>query len=312
MSLRSLALATGALLTVWTGSASAGPQDTFRLGMTGDADVMTLAGRGDADTILVGRGGGRGGFGGGRVGFGGGRGGFGGGRVGFGGGRGGWGGWRGGWGRGVGFGRGGWRGGWGGWRGGWWGGRRFGWGGWGGWYSPWWNYGWGNPWVGYGLSYYPPAYNYCSPTYVDPSYYGTSLNGSTWTQPDSGVAPSGNSVPRQPDLLPPPTRSPGSGTFQYDGGPPQPVPLPQGRTLNPQPRSPNGGTYDYDGGPARPIPMPQGQRPTFAPQAPTPDGKVVSLPVAAKRLTYLAYGEQSRSSGSTDAPVIRVAQKSSR
>ena len=302
MSLRNLALAAGALLTVWTGSASAGSQDdTFRLGMTGDADVMTLGGRGDADTILVGRGGGRGGWGGGR-------GGWGGARAGWGGGRGGWGGWHGGWG-----GRVGWRSGWGGWRGGWWGGRRFGWGGWGGWYSPWY-YGWGYPWVGYGLSYYPPAYNYWSPAYAYPSYYGCSLNDTAWTQPDSTVAPSGSSVPRQPDLLPPPTRSPGSGTFQYDGGPPRPVPLPQGsRPLNPQPPLRQTGTYDYDGGPARPIPIPQGQRaPTFAPQTPTPEGRVVSLPATAKRPTYLAYGEQSRSSGPSDTPVIRVAQKSSR
>jgi hypothetical protein len=297
MSVRSFLLGTGALLTVWTGTASAGAGDTFRLGMNGEVSTMTLAGKGDADTIQVRWGGGRGGWGGGW--HGGWRGGWGGWGGGW---RGGWGGWRGGWGW-----RTGWGGGWG-WRGRWWGGPRF------GWYG-----GWGSPWVGYGLSYYPQVY-YSWPPAFSSFDYGCSLPGNMVTTGDEEVAPANPGTPARPDLLPPPTRAPGRGTFQDQGVPRERLPLPPSdriRRVNPRPPAgtgaPDGGTYRYDGGPQRPVPMPEGDRtPTLTPRASTPDGLVVSLTGKPKKIAYRAYGEQTIEENAPFAPAIRVAQRPSR
>jgi hypothetical protein len=204
-------------------------QDTHRLALPASTDAGTFDLKAtdadlEADTINVGRGGGRGGGGGGRgvaVRGGGFRGGFYGGRaVAY---RGG--GYRGVGYRGLGYGyRGvGYRGygyrGYGyrgyGYRG--YGYRGYGYGG----YYPWWGLGsyW---WPGYGYGYYPYYSNYYPSTYyVYPSDYDYPTGLSTVIP---SMPPAGTSL----YTTPPPAAQPpaGTGTFEYDGGPRLPVPLP--------------------------------------------------------------------------------------
>ncbi len=223
-------LVTGAATLAMLALASpAQAQDTHRLALPASTDATTHNLKAtdadlNADTINVARGGGRGGGGrgvggrgiGGRgVGIRGGgfRGGFAGGR-GFGG--------RGFGGRGFGFGGRGFGGrGWG------YGGRGWGYGGYGyGGYYPWWGLGsyW---WPGYGYGYdpyyYPSAY-YGYPSYYSYpiySYYPASLSTVIPSMPPAGTSLYTN---------PPPAAQPpsGSGTFEYDGGPRLPVPMPPG------------------------------------------------------------------------------------
>jgi len=206
-------------LLAFAGLALASPAfggDTIRLNLADfkDASVKPLVATDadlDADTLEVwGRGGFRGGFHGGfRGGYGGYRGGFVGHRGGYGGFRGGYGGYYGGYRGFVGY-----RGGYGGYYGGYY--PRY----YGGYYG-----GYSYPsYYGYGYGYYP---RYCSyPVY---SYYGVCASpcslsvtipalprvvGPTLSTPSAPVAPS--------EALPPP----GNGTYQYDGGPASPVPMP--------------------------------------------------------------------------------------
>jgi hypothetical protein len=58
----------------------------------------------------------------------------------------------------------------------------------------------------------------------------------------------------------------------------------------------NNGTYFYDGGPSQPMPLPapdRGVAPTFEPKRPQVplDGKLVSVPGKAPKYSYPAYGE---------------------
>jgi len=196
--------------------------DTIRLNLAdyNNASVKPLVATDadlDADTLEVwGRGGGfRGGFGGFRGGFGGYRGGFGGYRGGFGGYRGGF----------VGF---------GGYRGGFYGGYR-GFAGYRGYYPSYYGgyypsyYGGYNgcysypSYYGYSYSYYP---RYCSyPVYSYGVYASPCSLSVTIPAMPRVVGPtlSTPAVPAAPETVAPPA---GNGTYQYDGGPASPVPMP--------------------------------------------------------------------------------------
>lgn len=238
--------------------------DVFRLALpAGDDTPAIKLGQIDAnaDTLDVWRGG----FGGFRGGFGGGfRGGFVGGfRGGFGGG----------------FYRGGW--GWGGYRP---------WGGWGGWgwgggyaYRPWggWSYGWGGyPWVGYG------GYGCWPCSDISPGVSSTftlSLGPTTLPFQSQAIAPPQVGAPVAPA---PALPAPNGGTFDYDGGPRSPVPLP--------------GTDPA--APRRSAPPPTNVQPS----APL-EGLPVSFPAVrtAPKYTYPAYGEQPRSTSNPGLQVKR-------
>jgi hypothetical protein len=257
--------------------------DTLRLGGGLDATTSTLAFDGTVDTTLT-----RGvrgsvghvGFRGAGVGY---RGGF---RGGFYGGNRGWyGGYRGWYG-----GNRGWYGGYGGY-GGWYGGY----GGYGGWYG---GYGYYPYW--YGNYWYPPVYLTVAPSYyaAPPVYYAANysyypvsqgyLAGSAGLtlRPSIQVAPSQSQLP-YPNVVP---------------GTPMPGP---------------GGSYNYDGGPANPVPLPGNTTEPPAFKAPTPqivpsDGKFVSYPAASTTSTkssifaYPAYGETTTPSAfaSDRSPVL--------
>jgi hypothetical protein len=87
----------------------------------------------------------------------------------------------------------------------------------------------------------------------------------------------------RPDLLPLPTPIP-RGTYRYDGGPQNPIPMPKA------------------------DPAPAGKPPLAVP----PDGKVVSLKPKPTKFTYPAYGETPQWRTPLDAPAIRVVQSRGR
>jgi hypothetical protein len=193
----------------------------------------------------------------------------------------GWGGWGGGWGWGRGL---GWGGGWGlslGW-GGWGWGRGLGWGGWGwgrglGWGGLGWGglgyrgFGWGGlyrPYYGFGLGGlgfgglgwggvgYGGFFGPCAG--VSASVYTLNMPAAPLGSPPAGALP-----PSAPGAAP---EQPGNdGTFPYNGGPGNPVP-------NPKDTPPSSTT-------PRSVPL---------------EGRAVSLPKAAPKWTYPAYGERAR------------------
>jgi len=126
-------------------------------------------------------------------------------------------------------------------------------------------YGYGYGGYGYG------GYGYYSPYYYTPSYYyysplcsypisitTSTLNGSLGSySPVMPLAPE-NGTPA------PPPGGGGDGTFPYDGGPTNPVPMPK----------------------ADPVPSRDPVRP-----APKPEGRIVSLP-GSTQFAYPAYGEK--------------------
>ena len=76
-------------------------------------------------------------------------------------------------------------------------------------------------------------------------------------------------------------------------------PLPaaaQPRTQDLAPRQPrNDGTFPYDGGPSSPVPNPKDTPPSSTTPRSVPlEGRAVSLPRAAPKWTYPAYGERAR------------------
>ncbi len=280
--MRGIRMAAGLLaagLLAWTGAARAADADTVRLGRTDDAPAQNLLDDGtDADTVSVYRGGFRAGGGvAARTPYGsfrargsvaaGYRGGYGGYR--------GYGGFRG-------YGYGGYRGyGYGGFRGYGYGGYGFRYGGYG--YGGYRGYGWGyRPYygVGYGFGYggyYRPYYGigygsyYGGYGYYAPCSSVSSVSVTTLAMPGvSGpYGPVLDESPAQPEAPPP---APADATYPYDGGPTSPVPPPQ-----PAPKA--------DQAPA----MPTGP----VPSVPL-EGRAVSLPKAAGKWTYPAYGGQSR------------------
>jgi hypothetical protein len=265
---RSWAMAAAGVLTLVVSPQFARADDTVRLGGTmDDAKTVTLGYDGQSDTMLmrgVHGGGFRGGFGGGfRGGFVGFRGGFGGGfRGGF-----------------VGF------------RGGYYGGYRGGfYGGYGGFYG---GYGYWPYYAAYTPYYFPPPVCYPTPVYT---YYPvggdvTVVQAAKIYRP-TYVAPDRESLP------------------QPYGPPSGPMPF-------------SNGTYPYDGGPANPIPLPRGadQAPMGQPVAPKiappTDGRLVSLPTAQPATSaansgfaYPAYGENRPSTFGTDrAPMTTAAKR---
>ena len=308
------AAAAGALVLL-AGSSSARADDVLRLNGEGDAKTMTLGFDGQASTQLVHRGwggyhGGWGGYRGGWGGYHGGWGGYRGGWGGWGGYRGGWGGWGyGGWGRGWGYG-GFYRpyyagfGGWGRGLGGFGLGLGLGYGlgslryglgyggyGWGGLYGGYSGYpgygvyGYGYPIYSYGGYGYPISTygSYYAPYgYASPGYYGISTY--------NYVCPPGTSVTvanPSPSVVVPDLPPAGSSTY-----PPATQP---------------GGTYPYDGGPANPVPLPKVQQtvpldpaqpaPAVNPRRPAPaQGLFVSYPPRRPTtgFAYPAYGEDTR------------------
>lgn len=200
--------AVGALLLTGNQYASAGDDDTYRLGgKVGDASTTKLAWDGQDDTVLTR--GFRGGFG--HGGYGGVRGGF---AVGF-------------------------RGGvYGGFRGGYYGGFR----GYNSFYRPFVSVGFNRGYYGgYGYGGYGYGYSYY-PTYYAPSYYAAPLYYSQpcYTYPISGYG-TGGALTYQPMIVNPAQQQqqqqlpqpysmpmkPSDGTYPYDGGPTAPVPLPK-------------------------------------------------------------------------------------
>jgi hypothetical protein len=261
--MKGMRVATGFMavaLLSWTAAARAG--DTVRLSLSPNDSTPTqnlVADGQDTDTVLVGRGFGggfrAGGFRAGGFAAGGFRaGGFraGGFRVG------GFGGVRAAGFRTVGF-R-GWGGSWGG--RGWWGP------GWAG--RGWW--GWGGYWPWYGYGYYGGY----SPVYVDYNYYTPYIDysvlsyGTPVVSPGVtvDVAPYSNYTAPAPTPSAPAVPPNGDGTYPYDGGPTNPVPLPR--------------------------PMPKAD-PTAVPPAGVPlEGRPVSLTRGTSRWAYPAYGEAPR------------------
>ncbi len=173
--------------------------------------------------------------------------------------------------------RGGYHGGWGGYRGGWGGYRGFGWGGYGGgFYRPFYG-GFYRPYYGLGLGYggfYRP-------------YYGYSLGyGYGGFYPSYGLGYGGFYGPCVGTTANIYTLSEPSAVVVQ----PQAPPLPQPRRED--------STYPYDGGPQNAVPAPQDTPPIrTAPQRTVPlEGRAVSLPKAAPKWSYPAYGETARRS----------------
>ncbi len=150
--------------------------------------------------------------------------------------------------------------------------------GWGGGYGGYRGYYGGGYYTGYrsyNVGYYRPAYYYPPrvyyPTYpVYPTYYNGCSTGTGFTL---GIG--GNSAP----------------TVTLSSGLSRPVPQPMA-----QPTAPGDGTFRYDGGPANPVPMPKAD-PQQIPPAGT-SSAATDLPVSLKPKTttspykYKAYGEK--------------------
>jgi hypothetical protein len=162
-----------------------------------------------------------------------------------------------------------------------------------GWYRR--GYFWGPRFYGYsfyrpyfGFAYYPrywwgpsisfgvgPVYSVIRPRaffYAAPVYsYGITI--AAGGLPSSTIIDSSPILPAPPsEQLAPPRLLPNDGTFPYNGGPSQPVPLPR---LEPAPMR---------------VPVPT---------APL-EGRAVSLPGKAKRYTYAAYGDDKVKASSRD------------
>ncbi len=134
-------------------------------------------------------------------------------------------------------------------------------------------------WPAYYSSYYysPPAVIYSAPAY--PYTYPAEISVSP--VPSTTILSTPRTLPAAPpvELAPPPAVRP----------------------------SPDG-TYPYDGGPQNPVPLPKVEpAPTAVPPAPVvPGGRVVSLPPSSGKYTYLGYGEKPASSGPRAAQVVQV------
>lgn len=192
-----------------------------------------------------------------------------------------------------------WRGGWGGWGG------RCGWGGWGGGWGGWGGCGWGGWGGGWGcyrpyVSYWSaPVYSY---SYYSPIYYSTPVYYSSFwpCRANASVIVNtsnfnlalqryqGQALANDQALVNPRVVSP-SNSYAVPGVAPR------------QQYAPADSTYQYNGGPSNPVPMPQQTQPEAVP-APNPnpnisvplEGRTVSLPGARKqpsKYQYAAYGE---------------------
>jgi hypothetical protein len=78
---------------------------------------------------------------------------------------------------------------------------------------------------------------------------------------------------------------------------------PGGAEVIPAPRAvPKDGTFQYDGGPANPVPMPKAEPAPnrAAPRTIVPEGRVVSFESKAPKYSYSAYGEKPASRQASD------------
>lgn len=164
-----------------------------------------------------------------------------------------------------------------------WGGWGYGGLGWGGFYRPYW--GWG------GLGLYRPYYSLYRPYYswgfYRPYYgfglgYGLGFGGfgyGTFFGPCAGLSAGVYSLNLPAIAL----DSPLAGALKP-------------RTPNSAPRQPrDDGTFPYDGGPSNPVPKPKDTPPSSTtPRSAPLEGRAVSLPKAAPKWTYPAYGERAR------------------
>jgi hypothetical protein len=115
----------------------------------------------------------------------------------------------------------------------------------------------------------PYYYNYAAPVYYAEPYY---------------VEPIGLNI-RAPFVSLNITRAPRAAAPAEES-----IPAPR-----PAMPKPNPGTFQYDGGPADPVPMPQAE-PTPSRIAPViPEGRVVSISTKKPKYSYSAYGEKAQS-----------------
>jgi len=301
------------VLALCVGTQNARADDVVRLGGTGNAQTVTLGFDGQAGTELVRRGG----FGGYRGGFGGYRGGYAGYRGGYGGYRGGYAGFRGGYGGYRGYA--GYRGYYGGHRGyyagyrGFYGGYRGFYGGYRGYYRPFYGYRafyrpyfWGSlyggyaGYPGYGVygygypSFYGnggygyPSYGYDNSYGYSPGYYGgypCPIATTVITTPAVGVPYSGAyGIPNMPAPGAALPDGSGDGTYPYDGGPSDPLPMPKADTGVPPPPAP---VKDR-----RPVVPAKGSLLVSYPPSP-PAAAPARQPVTGG-FAYPAYGEDTR------------------
>jgi hypothetical protein len=153
------------------------------------------------------------------------------------------------------------------------------WGGYGGGYG-------GYPCLGLGLGYYQP---YCSYLYTSPLYYSYSA----YYPISTTYYPLGTTV-----ISPPAT--------VLDSVPSLPVPNTSGYTPATPPMPPaQPGTFSYDGGPSNPVPLPRREAapPPPPPPAPAPmsvppkvqgDDRLIALPRTAPKYRYPAYGDSQK------------------
>jgi hypothetical protein len=152
-------------------------------------------------------------------------------------------------------------------------------------------------WAGSGFGFWPgydyPYYSYYYPSsYYSPYFYeplGFYYPSADYVGPSVYYAPDNyydypNGYGLSPGSRPLPT--PGRSVMPPATGPEETIPMPR-----PQQK---GGTYPYDGGPANPVPMPQAvstpSRKAGIP--PTSDGRLVAAESKAPKYTYQAYGEK--------------------
>jgi hypothetical protein len=139
--------------------------------------------------------------------------------------------------------------------------------------------------VGLGSGYWP-RYDY--PYYYgdySPSYYYTSYADDPllYYYPENVyVVPNGYSSPLSNGLSNGSIRS----IMPRVAGPEEALPLPQ--------PVPNDGTYPYDGGPVNPVPIPQADPAPKRKAGPTPapDAQVVAIGSKTPKYIYQAYGER--------------------
>ncbi len=151
------------------------------------------------------------------------------------------------------------------------------------------NFGYGGYYRPYYYSYYRPSYYYYSP----PVYY-------YYSAPYSYYCPIVQSVT--------PSNYEGGAGSLYPTKPIEPMRRADEFSVPPLPQEEEG-TFPYNGGPANPVPMPRVDPlpQKAAPVDPT-QGRVVSLPAPAPKYTYRAYGEKVTPTDSrTDRPVLVAA-----
>jgi hypothetical protein len=158
--------------------------------------------------------------------------------------------------------------------------------GWGGFYRPYW--GWGGLGLGWGgLGYRGLGWGLYRPYYGFGLGYGLGLGGLGFGGlgwgglfgPCAGVSASVYTLNMPSIAL----------------GPPPAGALPP-RDPGAAPKQPgNGGTFPYDGGPSNPVPNPKDTPPSSTTPRSVPlEGRAVSLPKAAPKWNYPAYGERAR------------------